>query len=111
MTVKLASGGPPPTQPPPPVVNVRACSKSPPVRSTRVRSPGDTPSRDEVLRQNAADPMAGVDADAAKWAVVVARPKEVRELSAAKEFEREEAARLVRRPLFEDQNCRAVREH
>jgi hypothetical protein len=108
VTVKLASGGPTPTKPPPPVVNVRACSKSPPVRSTRVRSPGDTPSRDEVLRQNAADPMAGVDADAAKWAVVVSRPKEVRELSAAKEFEREEAARLVRRPLFEDQNCRAV---
>ncbi len=66
---------------------------------------GDTPSRDEVLRQNAADRMSGVEADAAKWAVVVAVPEEARELSAAAEFEQEEAARLVRRgPLFEDQN-------
>ncbi len=70
-----------------------------------LRALGDTPSRDEVLRQNAADRMSGVEADAAKWAVVVAVPKEARELSAAAEFEQEEAARLVRRgPLFEDQN-------
>ncbi len=34
-----------------------------------------------MLRQNAADRMSGVDADAAQWAVVVAVPKEVRELS------------------------------
>ncbi len=55
--------------------------------------------------------MSGVDADAAQWTVVVAVPKEVRELSesAAEEVEKEEAARsgagwLVRRgPLFGDQ--------
>jgi hypothetical protein len=59
--------------------------------------------------------MSGVDADAAQWTVVVAVPKEVRELSesAAEEVEKEEAALeaarsgagwLVRRgPLFGDQ--------
>ncbi len=63
------------------------------------------------MRQNAADRMSGVDADAAQWAVVVAVPKEVRELRSAEdsEVEKEEAARsgagwLVRRgPLFGDQ--------
>ena len=72
----------------------------------RVRSPGDTPVREEVLRQNAADRMSEVEDDAAKWAVVVtvAVPKEARELSAAAEFKQAEAARLVRRPLFGDQN-------
>ena len=75
------------------------------MKTTRVRSPGDTPSRDEVLRQNAADRMAGVEDDTTKWAVVVAVPKEVRELSAAEGSEQQEAAPLVRRgPLFEDQN-------
>ena len=68
----------------------------------RVRSPGDTPVREEVLRQNATDRMPGVEDDAAKWAVVVAVPKEARELSAAAEFKQAEAARLVRRPLFGD---------
>ncbi len=84
---------------PPAALDVKACSKSPPAKAMRVRSPGDTPSRDEVLRQNAADRMAGVEDDAAKWAVVVAvpRPEEVREPSAAEESEQEEAARLVRR--------------
>ena len=98
-----------PAKLPPAVLDAEACSKTPPVKTTRVRSPGDTPSRAEVLRQNAADRMSGVDADsdtdASKWAVVVAVPKEVRELSAAEGSEQQEAAPLVRRgPLFEDQN-------
>ncbi len=75
------------------------------MKTTRVRSPGDTPSRDEVLRQNAADRMAVEEDDAAKWAVVVAVPREVREFSAAEGSEQREAGPLVRRgPLFEDQN-------
>jgi hypothetical protein len=41
--------------------------------------------------------MSGGEAHAAQWAVVVAVPKEARELSAAAEFAQEEAARLVRR--------------
>ena len=57
-----------------------------------------------MLRQNATDRMPGVEDDAAKWAMVVAVPKEASELSAAAEFKQEEAARLVRRPLFGDQN-------
>ena len=105
VTVQLSSGGPTPAKVPPAVANVRACSKSPPpAKPMRVRSPGDTPVREEVLRQNATDRMPGVEDDAAKWAVVVAVPKEARELSAAAEFKQEEAARLVRRPLFGDQN-------
>ena len=77
----------------------------PTVKPTRGRSPGGTPSRGEVLRQNAADRMAVEEDSAAKWAVVVAVPKEVRELSAAEGSEQREAAPLVRRgPLFEDQN-------
>ena len=76
----------------------------PTVKTTRGRSQGDTPSRDEVLRQNVADRMAGMEADAAQWAVVVV-PKATRELSAAAEFKQEEAARSVRKgPLFGDQN-------
>jgi hypothetical protein len=94
-------------------LDAKACSKSPRAKATRVRSPGDPPSRDdsEVLRQNAADRMAGVEDDAAKWAVVVAVPKEVRAPSAAEDSEQEDSeaarARLVtgrRGPLFEDQN-------
>ena len=86
----------------PAVLDVKAGSKSPPVKSTRVRSPGDTPGRDEVLRQNAADRM---EDDAAKWAMVVALPKEVKELPLSEESVQEEAARVVRRgSLFEDQN-------
>jgi hypothetical protein len=52
----------------------------PTVRTTRGRSPGGTPSRGEVLKQNVADRMAVEEDSAAKWAVVVAGPKEVREL-------------------------------
>jgi hypothetical protein len=70
------------------------------------RSPGDTPSRDEVLRQNAADRMED-ELDAAlkeemKWAVVVAVPRAVRELSVAEESEREETRMARRGPLFEE---------
>jgi hypothetical protein len=72
------------------------------------RSPGDTPSRDEVLRQNAADRMEDELDAAAKWAVVVAVPKEVRELSVAEKSEREETRMARRGPLFEDQNFQAV---
>ena len=85
----------------------------PTVKTTRGRSPGDTPSRDEVLRQNAADRMeAELDA-ALKWAVVVAVPKEVpvRELSVAEESEREETRMARRGPLFEDQNFHIVPVH
>ena len=76
------------------------------------KEPGDTPSRDEVLRQNAADRMED-ELDAAlkeemKWAVVVAVPRAVRELSVAEESEREETRMASRGPLFEDQNFQAV---
>ena len=62
----------------------------PAVKTTRGRSPGDTPSRAEVLRQNAADRMEDELEAALKWAVVVRR-----------------------RPLFGDldQNFPAVQEH
>jgi hypothetical protein len=49
------------TKVPPAFLGVKACSKSPPAKPTRVRSPGDTPSRDEVLRQNASDRMSGME--------------------------------------------------
>jgi hypothetical protein len=85
-----------PTKSQPAALAVRACPKSPPAKPTRVRSPGvlagDTPSRTEMLRQNAADRMSGVEADAAKWAVIVTVPKEANGLSAAAEFKQEEAA-------------------
>ena len=80
----------------------------PVVKTTRGRSPGDTPSRDEVLRQNAADRMEDELDAALKWAVVVAVPKAVRELSVAEESEREETRMARRGPLFEDQNFQAV---
>jgi hypothetical protein len=62
----------------------------PTVKTTRGRSPGDTPSRAEVLRQNAADRMEDELEAALKWAVLVRR-----------------------RPLFgdQDQNFPAVQEH
>ncbi len=62
----------------------------PAVKTTRGRSPRDTPSRAEVLRQNAADRMEDELEAALKWAVVVRR-----------------------RPLFGDldQNFPAVQEH
>ena len=67
------------------------------------------------MRQNAADRMAGMEDVAAKcqWAVVVAVPKEVRELSVAKENEEEETRMVRRGHLFGDldQNFQAVQEH
>jgi hypothetical protein len=83
----------------------------PVVKTTRGRSPGDTPSRDEVLRQNAADRMEDELDAALKWAVVVAVPKAVRELSVAEESEREETRMARRGPLFEDQNFHIVPVH
>ena len=87
-----------PTKVPPAVLDVKACSKSPPAKPTRVRSPGDTPSRSEVLRQNAADRMSGVEDDAVQWLTIMTPPEEARRLMA------EEEARCRRGPLFEDQN-------
>ena len=68
VTTRLDSGGTTPKKVRPvPVPNIRACSKSPPVKikSKRHISPGDTPGREVVVRQNAAldDRMAEVDAD------------------------------------------------
>jgi hypothetical protein len=89
----------------------------PTVKTTRGRSPGGTPSRGEVVRRNAADRMEA-ELDAAlkceqQWAVVVAVPKEVRELSVAEENEEEET-RMARRGHLcgdLDQNFQAVQEH
>jgi hypothetical protein len=86
-----------PTKVPPAVLDVKACSKSPPAKPTRVRSPGDTPSRDEVLRQNASDRMS-VEDDEVQWLTIMTEPSEARRLMA------EEEARCRRGPLFEDQN-------
>jgi hypothetical protein len=86
-----------PTKVPPAVLGVKACSKSTPARPTRVRSPGDTPSRDEVLRQNASDRMS-VEDDEVQWLTIMTKPSEARRLMA------EEEARCRRGPLFEDQN-------
>ncbi len=43
--------------------------------------------------------------------MVVAVPKEVRELSVAEESEREETRMARRGPLFDDRNFQAVQEH
>ncbi len=82
MTPQLDSGGTTPTKPPDrpvPVPNVRACSKSPPKRikinlkRLKSRSPsGDTPGREAVVRQNAADLM---DEEVQRWAVAAAEPR------------------------------------
>ena len=64
------------------------------------------------MRQNAADRMEDELEAALKWAVVVAVPKEVRELSVAEESEREET-QIRKGPLSgdQDQNFQAVQEH
>jgi hypothetical protein len=80
------------------VLQVAPQLASPPAKPTRERSPGDTPSRDEVLRQNAADRMSGVEDDAVQWFTIMTPPEEARRLMA------EEEARCRRGPLFEDQN-------
>ena len=95
---QLATPTATPTKVPPEVLGVKACSKSPPAKPTRVRSPGDTPSRDEVLRQNASDRMSGMEGDEVQWLTIMTKPSEARRLMA------EEEARCRRGPLFEDQN-------
>jgi hypothetical protein len=76
VTPKLDSGSTAPTKPRPvPAPNVRACSKSSPKRSKikRLKSPsGNTPGREAVVRQNAADLM---DEEAQRWVVAAAEPR------------------------------------
>ena len=78
VTTQLDSGGTTPRKIQP-VWNVRACSKSPPVkfRSTRQRSPGDTPGREAVVRQAAA--MDGMDDEVfgwtAQWQLAAVEPR------------------------------------
>ena len=75
VTPKLDSGSTTPTKPRPvPAPNVRACSKSSPRRPKikRLKSPGDTPSREVVVRQNATELM---DEDVIRWAIAAADPR------------------------------------
>ena len=75
VTPKLDSGSTTPTKPRlVPAPNVRACSKSSPrrLKSKRLKSPGDTPSREVVVRQNAIELM---DADVIRWAIAAADPR------------------------------------
>jgi hypothetical protein len=66
VTPQLASGGNTPTKSQPAAVNIK-----------RVKSPGGTPGREEVLRQNAIpdDAMSEVDAEVSRWVVAVAEPR------------------------------------
>ena len=75
VTPKLDSGSTTPTKPRlVPAPNVRACSKSSPRRPKikRPKSPGNTPSREVVVRQNATEPM---DEDVMRWAIAAADPR------------------------------------
>ena len=75
MTPQLDSGSTTPTKPRlVPAPNVRACSKSSPrrLKSKRLKSPGDTPGREVVVRQNATDLM---DEDVLGWAVAAAESR------------------------------------
>jgi hypothetical protein len=76
VTPKLASGSTTrATKPRPvPAPNVRACSKSSPrrLKSKRLKSPGDTPGREVVVRQNATELM---DEDVPRWVVEAAEPR------------------------------------
>ena len=75
VTPKLDSGSVTPTKPRPvPAPNVRACSKTPPRRSKikRLKSPGDTPGREVVVRQNATELM---DEDVMRWVVAAAESR------------------------------------
>lgn len=74
VTPKLDSGSTTPTKSRPVPANVRACSKSSPRRSKtkRLKSPGDTPGREVVVRQNATDTM---DEEVQRWVVAAAEPK------------------------------------
>jgi hypothetical protein len=72
---EVDSGSTTPTKSRPvPAPNVRACSKSSPRRSKtkRLKSPGDTPGRELVVRQNATDTM---DEEVQRWVVPAAEPK------------------------------------
>ncbi len=85
VTPQLDSGGTTPIKPRSvPVPNIRACGKSPPRRlKKRIKSPGDTPGRAVVVRQNATDLM---DEDVRRWAVAAAESrKELLFLSAEAE--------------------------
>ena len=84
VTTRLDSGGTTPKKVRPvPVPNIRACSKSPPVKFKIKRhiSPGDTPGREVVVRQNAAldDRMAEIDEDILRL-VRAAEPEPRKEL-------------------------------
>ena len=77
VTPKLDSGSTTPTKPRlVPAPNVRACSKSSPRRpkitGKRLKSPGDTPSRAVVVRQNATEP---VDEYVMMWAIAAVDPR------------------------------------
>jgi hypothetical protein len=79
VTPKLDSGGTTPTKPRPvPAPNVRACSKSSPSvtprkpKIKRLKSPGGTPGREVVVRQNATELM---DEDVMRWVVDAAESR------------------------------------
>jgi hypothetical protein len=75
VTPKLDSGSTTPTKPRPvPAPNVQACSKSSPRRLTskRLKSPGDTPGGEVVVRQNATELM---DEEVQRWVVAAAEPR------------------------------------
>ena len=91
VTTRLDSGGTTHKKVRPvPVPNIRACSKSPPVKFKIKRhiSPGDTPGREVVVRQNAAldDRMAEIDEDILRL-VRAAEPEPRKELVSKKVFE------------------------
>ena len=75
VTPQLDSGGTTPIKlRPVPAPNVRACSKSSPrrLKTKRLKSPGGTPAREVVVRQNATDLM---DEEVQRWVVAAAEPK------------------------------------
>ena len=80
VTPRLDSGGTTPVKIPP-APAVRAGFKSPPAKTKikRHKSPGDTPGREAVVRQNAApdDRMAAVDEDVWRWAGAAEPRKEL----------------------------------
>ncbi len=82
VTPQLDSGGTTPIKlrsAPAPNVLVRACSKSSPrrLKTKRSKSPGDTPGREVVVRQNATDKM---DEEVERWVVAAAEPTGKKEL-------------------------------
>ena len=80
VTPQLDSGGTTPIKlRSAPAPNVRACSKSSPrrLKTKRLKSPGDTPGREVVVRQNATDKM---DEEVERWVVAAAEPTGKKEL-------------------------------